>query len=96
MVQVVHLYHKNYMTPSNFEPREKHVLDDGFSESFFVYRQISHRTGFKYLKPQKYSNLRSLVEPTARPILLSKFIQLSYLKRKAGVLIKYNININIY
>ena len=72
MVQVVHLYHINYITPSNFELREKHVLDDSFSESFSVYRQISHRTGFKYLKPQKYSNLRSLVEPTARPILLSK------------------------
>ena len=60
------------MTPSNSELREKPVLPDGFSESFSVYRKISHRTGFKYLKPQKYSNLRSLVEPTARPILLSK------------------------
>ena len=70
------------MTPSNFELREKHVLDDGFSESFSVYRQISHRTGFKYLKPQKYSNLRSLVEQTARPILISKIYSVIMIFKK--------------
>ena len=70
------------MTPSNFELREKHVLDDGFSESFSVYRQISHRTGFKYLKPQKYSNLRSLVEQTARPSLFSKIYSVIMMFKK--------------
>ena len=89
MVHVVHLYHKIYMTPSNFELGKNTCWMMDFLSPFFVYRQISHRTGFKYLKPQKYSNLRSLVEPTARPILLSKIYSVIMIfKKRADVFIK--------